>query len=90
MTSLHDVETHLNTALITRAALKERVIHVADFFERVQTPATALPDQAKDRSDIVRKHCGAEPRAIDQTRSVEDVVFLNLKLIRTLGFRQVI
>ncbi len=53
--------------------------------ERIQTPRVALPHEPQDRAEVVAEHATTEPRAVDQPRGLEDVLFLVEQLFCACG-----
>ena len=44
--------------------------------KRIQAPGAALTNEAENAGNVVRKDRASEPRAIDEARRLEDLLFL--------------
>jgi hypothetical protein len=42
----------------------------------IQAPAVALPNEAQDRAEVIGKDDRAKPTAVDETRDLENFLFL--------------
>ena len=72
----HDDQTYLNAANISTTSFKNAVVFAPELGERIQAPGITLPDQTKNRREIVGEDDETEPTAVDQSGSLEDLFFL--------------
>ena len=52
------------------------MVLLPELAEHVQAPGTPLPDQAENGREVVGENDHTEPTAVDQSRSLEDLVIL--------------
>lgn len=54
----------------------------------IQAPRATLAMEAENTTKVIGKDCASKPRAIDETRSLEDVLFLFGDLLHALRIVQ--
>jgi hypothetical protein len=54
----------------------------------IQAPCATLAMEAKDATKVIGKDCTSKPRAIDETRCLEDILFLLGELLHAVGIIQ--
>ena len=72
----HDHQAHLNAANVPATSFKDAVIFAPELGEWIQAPGVALPDQTKNGREVVGEDDETEPTAVDQSGSLEDLLFL--------------
>jgi len=72
----HDNQTYLNAANVSATSFKDTVVFLPEFGEWIQAPGITLPDQTKNGREIVGEDDETEPTAVDQSGSLEDLLFL--------------
>ena len=72
----HNYHTYLDAANVSTTSLKDVMSLGPELREWIQAPGIALPDQPKNRREIVGEDDETEPAAVDRPGCLEDLFFL--------------
>ena len=72
----HNHDTYLDAANVSTTSLKDAMSLGPELREYIQAPGIALPDQPKNRREIVGEDDETEPAAVDRPGCLEDFFFL--------------